>query len=134
MFLCLMPIALCLSLSAQSRIEIKGHDTSAVIPIGDLRIANAKFIELNGCKEENDSLFSQIRAYTGLVNNLKSSITDLKQANKLNEVLLSDKQKIIDLSAQDFKKEVRKGRILRIERNSSAAALFILICKIAFLK
>lgn len=135
MFLLLVPIALYLSSSAQSpRIEIRGNDTSAVIPLRDMRIANAKFVELKGCREENDSLFSQVRAYTGLTNNLRASITELKEVNKLNETLLNDKQKIVDLSAQELKREVRRGKILRLERNSLAGALAILIIKIAFFK
>ncbi len=134
LFLGLMLTALYLYSSAQSRIEIKGTDTSAVIPIGQLRIANAKFVELKGCREENDSLFSQIRAYTGLTNNLRASIIDLKQANTLNTVLLSDKQKLIDLCDQKLKKEVRRGKILMLERNSLAGGLIILIVKIAFFK
>lgn len=130
-----MLTALYLSLSAQSpRIEIKGSDTCAVIPIAQLRMANVKFVELDGCREENDSLFSQIRAYTGLTNNLRSSIMELKEVNKLNETLLSDKQKIIDLSAHELKKEVRRGKILRLERNSSLAVIVGLIVKIAFFK
>lgn len=135
MFLALVPIALYLSSSAQSpRIEIIGTDTSAVIPIRDMWVANAKFIELKGCREENDSLFSTIRAYTGLANNLRASITDLKEVNKLNGTLLSDKQKIIDLSAQELKKEARRVKILRLERNSLAGAVAILIIKIVFFK
>lgn len=130
-----MLTALYLSSSAQSpRIEIKGTDTCAVIPLAQMRMANVKFVELDGCREENDSLFSQIRAYTGLTNNLRASLTELKEVNKLNETLLSDKQKIIDLSAQELKKEARRGKILRLERNSLAGALAILIIKIAFFK
>lgn len=130
-----MLTALYLSLSAQSpRIEIKGTDTCAVIPIAQMRLANIKFVELQGCREENDSLFSQIRTYTGLANNLRASVTELKEVNKLNEALLSDKQKIIDLSAQELKQEARKGRILRLQRNSLAGVLAILIIKMAFFK
>lgn len=128
-----MLTALYLYSSAQSpRIEIKGTDTCAVIPIAQMRMANIKFVELDGCREENDSLFSQIRAYTGLANNLRASITELKEVNKLNVALLSDKQKIIDLNAQEFKKEARKGKILKIERNTIAAACMGLIIKIIF--
>lgn len=125
--------ALYLSSSAQlPRIEITGTDTCAMVPIGQLRQANVKFVELDGCREENDSLSSQIRIYTDLTNDLRASITDLKEANKLNESLLKDKQKEIDLSDQQLKKEARKGRIWRLERNGMAAALVILIGKIAF--
>lgn len=134
MFLCLMLTALSLSLSAQSRIEITGTDTCAVIPIVQLRMANAKFVELKECKEENDSLFSQIRTYTGLANNLRSSIMDLKEANRLNEVIISDKQKIIDLSDQELKKASRKSKILKLERNSLGAVCLVLLCKILIFK
>lgn len=114
------------------RIEIKGKDTCAVIPIADLRIANIKFIELDGCREENDSLFSKIRIYTGLTNNLKASITELKEVNKLNQSLLADSKKIIDLNAQELKKQARKGRLLRTERNGLVAVVVVLIAKMAF--
>lgn len=134
MCLCLGLIALCLSLSAQSRIEINGIDTCAVIPIAHLRMANARYVELKECREENDSLFSQIREYTGLTNNLKASITDLKEANKINEALISDKQKIIDISDKELKKTGRKAKILRLERNSLAGACLILIAKVFIFK
>lgn len=134
MFLCLVLIALYHSLSAQSRIEIRGTDTSAVIPIAHLRIANARYVELKGCREENDSLFSQIRSYTGLANNLKASIVDMKEANRLNEVLIADKQKIIDISGKELKKSARKVKLLKLERNSAAAVCLILIGKIIVFK
>lgn len=134
MCLCLGLIALCLSLNAQSRIEINGTDTCAVIPIAHLRMANARYVELKECREENDSLFSQIREYTGLTNNLKASITDLKEANKINEALISDKQKIIDISDKELKKTGRKAKILRLERNSLAGACLILIAKVFIFK
>lgn len=134
MYLFLVLTALYLSLSAQPHIEIHGKDTLAVIPYQQLRIANAWHVELQGCKQENDSLLSGMHTYTGLTNNLRASIADLKQANKLNEALLSDKQKIINLDAQELKKQSRNGNILRLERNSITGALIILIVKIAFFK
>lgn len=134
MFLILMLIAVCFSLSAQSHIEIKGADTSAVIPIKQLRQANAKFIELKACKEENDSLESQIRVYTGMTNNLKASIKELKQANDLNTSIIAGQKRIIDISSLQLKKASRRAKWLVIERNSIAAALVVLIGKIAFFK
>lgn len=131
----MVPIALYLSSSAQSpRIEIRGTDTSAVIPIRDMRIANAKFIELKGCRQENDSLFSTIRTYTGQANNLRAAITDLKEVNKLNGTLLSDKQRLIDIKTQELAIEARRVKILKLERNSVVAACLALIIKIAFFK
>lgn len=129
-----MLIALYLSLSAQSRIEITGTDTSTVIPIKQLRIVNARFVELKECHEENDSLFSQICNYTGLANNLRSSITDLKEANKLSESIIADKQKIIDISDKELKKNSRKIKFLKLERNSLAAACLVFITKIFIFK
>lgn len=105
-----------------------------MVPLRDMRIANGKFIELKGCREENDSLFSTIRAYTGQVNNLRAAITDLKEVNKLNGTLLSDKQRIIAIQTQELEKEARRVKILRLERNSLAGAVAILIIKIAFFK
>ena len=134
MFLCLVLIALSLCLNAQSRIEVSGTDTSAVIPIRQLRMANAKFVELKECREENDSLFSQIRSYTVLTNNLRSSITDLKEANRLNEVLISDKQKIIMILDTELNKATRKSKIFKIQRNCVAAVCLVLIGKILIFK
>ena len=134
MYLCLVLIAASLSSSAQSRIEVIGTDTFAVLPLGQLRAANVKFVELRQCREENDSLFSQVRTYTGLANNLKASITDLKEAHRLSEAIIADKQKIIDISDQQLKKAARKARILKLERNSLAGAVLILGAKILFFK
>lgn len=127
--------ALCLSSLAQrEEIKIIGTDTFATVKMQRLREANGKHVELNGCKQENDSLFSQVRTYMGSVNNLKASITDLKEVNKLNGTLLSDKQKLIDLKTQELAIEARRVKILRLERNSLAGAVAILLLKIAFFK
>lgn len=134
MYLFLVLTAAYLSSSAQSRIEVIGTDTFAVLPLGQLRTANVKFVELKQCREENDSLFSQVRTFTGLANNLKASITDLKEAHRLSEAIIADKQKIIDISDQQLKKAARKARILKLERNSLAGALLILGAKILFFK
>lgn len=133
-FLFLVLIVPSLSLSAQSRIEISGKDTMVVMPLQQLRVANGKFIDLNECREERDSLFSQIRTYTGMVNNLRSSITDLKEANRLNELLLSDKQKIIDISEKQLKKSNRKIKFLNIQRTSLAGVVLIMAAKIFIFK
>lgn len=129
MFLSLVLTVLCLYLSAQSRIEVIGRDTMAVVPVQQLRTANAKFVELKQCKEENDSLFSQIREYTGMTNNLRSSVTNLKHAHDLNMAIIADQKKIIDIADQQLKKSTRKQKILKIERNSLAGILVITIAK-----
>lgn len=126
-----MLIALCHCLCAQSpHIEISGTDTMATVPIQKLRIANANVIALKECQEENDSLGSQIRIYTGLTNNLRSSISELKQANILSASIVSDKDKIIDLCGQQLKKEARKNKVLKLERNTITGALLVLLAKI----
>lgn len=130
MFLFWMLIALCLSSKAQSHIEVNGKDTSAVIPIQQIRIINARYIELKACQEENDSLDSQIRTCTRLTNNLRSSIMELKQANMLSASIVTDKDKVIDLYCQQLKKSARKNKILKLERNIAAIACLILIGKI----
>ena len=129
MFLSLVLIVVCLYLSAQSRIEVHGKDTSAIIPIQQLRIANSKFVELRGCREENDSLFSQIRAYTGLTNNLRASITDLKQVNSLNEGIIANKNKLLDISDQSLKKATRKAKLFETTTYSVGGACLVLIAK-----
>ncbi len=130
MYLFWVLIAACYSSSAQSRIEINGTDTFAVITLSELRIANVKFVELRQCREESDSLFSQVRTYTGITNNLRGAITDLKEANRLNQVLITDKDRIIDLSDQQLKKAARKATILKLERNSLAVGCLLLIGKV----
>lgn len=130
MFLFLVLTVLYLSLSAQSHIEITGTDTCAIIPIKQLRAVNAKFIELKECHEENDSLFSQIRDYEGITNNLRLSITDLRSANSLNQLIITDQKKIIDISDKELKKNVQRIKFLKIERNSLAGACLLLIGKL----
>lgn len=134
MFLFLMLIALCASLSAQSRIEVIGADTMATVPIQHLRIANAKILDLKQCNEEITSLFSQTCNYASLVNNLRSSVTELKETNRINEVLLSDKQKIIDLTDKQLKKAARKAKLLKLERNTAAAVTLALLVKMVFFR
>lgn len=134
MYLFSVLIAAYLSSSAQSRIEVSGTDTFAVIPLGQLRTANVKFVELKQCREENDSLFSQVRTYTGLANNLKASIADLKEANRLGEAALAAKQKALAISEEQLKASTRKAGNLRWQRNSLAGAVLILGAKILFFK
>jgi len=129
MFLFFALIVPCLYLSAQSRIEVIAKDTMAVLPIQQLRMANTKFVELEQCKEENDSLFSQIREYTGITNNLRSSVENLKRANDLNLPIIADQKRIIDITDQQLKKSLRKQKILKIERNCMAGILLITIAK-----
>lgn len=130
MFLFLILTALCLCSHAQSRIEVNGTDTSAVIPIQQLRMANAKFVELKGCKEENDSLYSQTRSYQGLTNNLRSAILDLKTANQLNQKLIDDKQGIIALQDKQLTGNKRQIKWLKIKQWGCFAAIAILTGKI----
>lgn len=127
-------IALCPFLSAQSRLEIRGTDTSAVIPIQQLRMANAKFIELRQCQEEQDSLQSQIRIYTGMANNLRASISDMKEGNRLNEAIIGNQKKELDISDQQLKKATRKEKSLKLQRNSIAGIFIAVLIKIAFFK
>lgn len=134
MYLFWVLIAAYCSSSAQSRIEINGRDTVAVITLSELRIANVKFVELKQCREESDSLFSQIRTYTGLTNNLRASITDLKEANRLGEAALGAKQKALDISDGQLKASEKKVGNLRWQRNSVAGVCLALILKIAFFK
>ena len=132
-FLLLILTALCFTSFGQS-IQVIGKDTSAIIPIQNLRQANEHFIQLKECKEENDSLFSQIRTYQGLINNLKSAIEDYKKVFVDDAKLISDKDKIISLSDKELKHNARKTKWLKIERNVLFFATAILSIKIFIVK
>lgn len=135
MYCFLALIALCPFLSAQSRIEIRGTDTTVCnVPIIHFRLANVKLVELKQCQEEQDSLASQIRTFTGMANNLRASITDLKEANRLGEAALAVNKKALSISEEQLKASTRKAGNLRWQRNSLAGALLILGAKIIFLK
>ena len=121
------------SSSAQS-IEVRGKDTVVVLPIAALKQANGKLVELQGCKEERDSLFSQTRTFTGLVNNQRGTIQDLKEAIRLDASLIADKQKIIDLSDKELKKTNRRLRLLKIERAGLLGVVAVLGAKILIFK
>ncbi len=99
-----------------------------------MRMANAKFVEHTGCKEENDSLQSQVRSYIGLTNSLKSSVVSLKEANTINLALIRDKDLVIDLSLQELKKGQWKEKSLKLQRNSVIGVAAALIVKIIFFK
>lgn len=114
---------------AQS-VELRGKDTVAVIPIADLRKANVRLVELQECKEEADSLFSQTRTLKGLTNNQRSTIDDLKNAIKLDAVLIADKQKIADLCDLELKKKGRQMRFLKIQRAGLIGVVAVLALKI----
>ena len=129
-----MQIAPLVCLYAQPRIEINGGDTSAVITLKSLREANVRFIELSECREEKDSLFSQNRTYKGLVANQKSTILELKEAIKIDAVLISDKQKIIDISDKQLKKSEKKIKLIKLERNSFVVICIVLLSKILIFK
>lgn len=118
---------------AQS-IEVRAKDTVAVIPIADLRKANLRLVELQQCREEKDSLFSQTRTFTGLVANQKATIADLKEAIRLDASLIADKQKIIDLSDKELRKNSRKIKLLKLERAGLIGAVAVLGAKILIFK
>lgn len=130
MCLFLVLTVLCLTSRAQSRIEVNGTDTSAIIPIQQLRIANSKFVELNECREVNDSLYSQTRSYYGLVNNLRDAITEHKTANQINQKLIDDKQLIISLQDKDIIKSKRQIKRLKIQKWALAGGIVLLTGKI----
>lgn len=111
-------------------IEVRGKDTVAVLPIATLKQANGKLVELQECQEARDSLFSQTRTFTGLVNNQRGTIADLKEAIRLDASLIADKQKIIDLSDKELKKTNRRLRLLKIERAGLLGAIAVWGAKI----
>lgn len=98
----------------------------AVLPIADLRKANVRFVELNGCREELDSLYSENRTFVGLVNNQKATIKDLKEAIKLDQQLINDKDKLAVLCDSELKKSQRRIHLLKIERVGLAGVCAIL--------
>ena len=118
-----------LSSSAQS-VELRGKDTVVVLPIADLRQANGKLVEIQECNEARDSLFSQTRTFTGLVNNQRGTIADLNAAIELAASRIADKQKIIDLSDKELKKTNRRLRLLKLERAGLLGAIAVLGAKI----
>lgn len=127
-----MLIALCHCLCAQTpHIEISGADTMAVVPLQQVRIANSTTIDLKECQEENDSLYSQIRTYTGMVNNLRSSIKELKTTNDLNTSLMNGQEQIIDICGKQLKKASRSNKLLKWERNGAVIGCLLLIGKLA---
>ena len=118
-----------LSSSAQS-VELRGKDTVVVLPISDVRQANVRLVELQECSEARDSLFSQTRTFTGLVNNQRGTIADLNAAIELAASRIADKQKIIDLSDKELKKTNRRLRLLKLERAGLLGAIAVLGAKI----
>lgn len=132
MFCCSMLIALSSFSQSDAKIEVAGTDTFARVPISNIKQANTKFIDLQECEQEKDSLFSQIRAYTGLVNNQRDVIKDLKLVISTDGKLLADKQKLFDLSDLQFKSDLRKIKWLKLERNAFIATSAILVLKIIF--
>lgn len=111
-------------------IELRGKDTVAVIPIKSIRQANVRLVELQECKEERDSLFSQVRTYSGMVANQQWTIADLKNVIALDASLIADKKKISDLTDQQLKKDERRIRLLKVERLGLAGAVAVLVVKI----
>lgn len=114
MFSCFLLIVPSIFLFGQQRIEVIGKDTLGCVPINQLKQANVKFVELDACKEENEGLKDQVRSYTGLVANKNSTISDLREAITIDAKLLSDKQKIMDLSDKQLKKANRKVKFLKL--------------------
>ena len=82
------------------------------------------------CQQEKDSLFSAIHTYQGIVNNLRASNTDLRNANNSATLLIVDKQKIIDLDDTQIKRFNRKINVIRIERTTFVGISIILALKI----
>ena len=128
-----LPILLSFSSSAQS-VEVRGKDTVAVIPIDTLRKANVRLVEFMECRETKDSLVSQVGTFTSLVASQRSTITDLNEAIRLDALLIADKQKIIDLSDKELKKNARKIKLLKLERAGLIGAVAVLVVKILIAK
>ena len=126
-----MLTALCLiSFAQQEEIKVIGTDTFATVKIQRLREANGKDIELKGCKQEKDSLYSQTRSYQGLANNLRGAMFDLKIANNINLKLIDDKQSIISLQDKEITKSKRQIKWLKIQRWGCIAGIALLTGKI----
>lgn len=88
----------------------------AIIPIEDVRNALIKAVELDECQEENDSLGNALHVSYGVNNNLRAAIIDLRYAVGSDANIISDKQKIVELSDITIKKQARRIRLLKTER------------------
>lgn len=131
MFWCLVLTALCLTSFAQhEEIKVIGADTFATVKVERLREANAKDVELRQCNEVSDSLSSQVRSYTGMTNNLRAAILDLKIANQLNQKLLSDKDDIIIIQDKQIVRNERQIKWLKLQRWAFIAGIVLLTGKI----
>lgn len=108
MCLCLVLTAACLCSYAQPRIEVKGTDTCAVIPIQLVRQANLKFIQLQECQELNNSFNLQEIDYMLEINTLQSSIDNLKSVNDLNQKILAEKENTIVLKDKQLAADQRR--------------------------
>ena len=110
--------------------QVKPSKDSVKVSVNSIKEANKKFIELDECEEEKDSIFSALRTAQGAINNYKASIDDLQRTNKGSEFIISDKQAIINLSDLQLKKDVRRIKWLRLERNTFLGVAGILALKI----
>ena len=119
---------------SQSHIEVRDNKKVAVIDSIDIAKANIKLIELQQCKEERDSSFSQTIRYKGLVNNQKSTIEDLKKVIASDVTLKDDKDKIIVLKTNQVDKAGKKIKFLKVQRFTLIAIIATLTAKIIFFK
>lgn len=99
-----------------------------------MKAANSQFVNLSECKEEKDSLRSEIATYNDLINTQKASIKFLKDATDIDSKLLNDKQTVIDLSNKELKNNSRKIKLLKLERGTLIGAVAIAAVKIFIFK
>lgn len=117
--------ALCSISLAQSNVKLKDTDTIGVA-VKDLRLANNKFVELDECKEMCDTLSKQVKLCLDLVGVQKEIVEKQKSVIKNQEIIIDDKTKGADLREQQYEKEVRKNRWLKIQRTALGITTLVL--------
>lgn len=128
--MCLALTALCACSFAQPRIEVKGSDTSAVVPIGNLRSANVQLAELDECWELNNGFNLQEIDYILQINSLQSSIDDLKTVDDLNRKILAEKENTIALKDKQLAADQRRIKWLKMQRFGLTTAVLLLTGRI----
>lgn len=89
-------------------------------------MANNKFVELDECKEMCDTLSKQVKICLDLIGVQKEIVEKQKSVIKNQEIIIDDKTKEADLREQQYKKEVRKNRWLKIQRTALGITTFVL--------
>lgn len=106
---------------------VLNNDTGAFVPMKDVRQINTVFVDLDECKEINDTLKVIITKYDLAYVKLDSALKFKKFECLKKDSMITSYTNIVSDQEKLIKKRDRKIRMLKIQRNILAPTLGVLV-------